>query len=223
MMTLFQAIFFAVAIGAYSLLALALIWRVFRRVLPHNRRAANKQESMAGPKEYLFAIRPQRRRDGIVLLLPLLLATPVTALCGQEVSNTGDVLTLEQAIALALRDNHNVKSAELGVGKAGDDLAATRTSRLPSMHLFTLASQQFVKHDISVVNPLSSLLPGIGPFFSISAPRKPTTIFAGQILQPLSQQYSIGLNIKQSKLGRDVEQEKLRQVQQSIVDEVKQN
>src|SRR6476660_8198030 len=211
MMTLFQAIFFAVAIGAYGLLALALIWRVLSGVLPHARRAANKQESMAHPKEYLFAIRPQlairpqRRRDGIVLLLPLLLATPLTALCGQDVSNTGEVLTLEQAIALALRENNNVKSAELGVGKAGDELAAIRTSRLPSMYLFTLASQQLVKHDFSVDNPLSSLLPGIGPFFSLSVPRKPTTIIAGQILQPLSQQYSIGMNIKQSKLVRDVE------------------
>ena len=223
MMTLFQAIFFAVAIGAYGLLALALIWRILRGVLPPIRRASVKQESTAHPKEYLFARRQQHRRGEIVLLLPVVLATSITALCRQESSNSAEMLTLEQAIALALRDNHVVKSAELGVGKAGDELAAIRTSRFPSMHLFTLASQQFVKHDISVDNPLSSLLPGVGPFFSISAPRKPTTIFAGQILQPLSQQYRIGLNIEQSKLGRDVEQEKLRQVQQSIVDEVKLN
>ena len=223
MMRIFQAIFFAVAIGAYGLLALALISRILRGVLPRTRRAANKQEPIAHPKEYLFARRQQHRRGGIVLLLPLLLATPLTALCGQDVSNTGEVLTLEQAIALAMRDNHLVKSAELGVGKAGDELAAIRTSRFPSMHLFTLASQQFVKHDISVDNPLSSLLPGIGPFFSVSVPNKPTTIFAGQILQPLSQQYRIGLNIEQGKLGRHVEQEKLRRVQQSIVDEVKLN
>ena len=223
MMTILQATFFAVAIGAYGLLALALIWRVLRGVLPRTRRAANKQERIAQPKEYSFALTPQRRRDVVVLLLPLLLATRIAPVCGQDVSNTGEVLTLEQAIALAMRDNHVVKSAELGVGKAGDEWAAIRTSRLPSMHLFTLASQQFVKHDVSVDNPLSSLLPGIGPFFSVSVPRRPTTIFAGQILQPLAQQYRIGLNIEESKLAREVEKEKLRQVQQSIVDEVKLN
>ena len=223
MMTILQATFFAVAIGAYGLLALALIWRVLRGVLPRTRRAANEQERIAQPKEYSFALTPQRRRDVVVLLLPLLLATRIAPVCGQDVSNTGEVLTLEQAIALAMRDNHTVKSAELGVGKAGDELAATRTSRLPSMHVFTLASQQFVKHDVSVDNPLSSLLPGIGPFFSVSVPRRPTTIFAGQILQPLAQQYRIGLNIEESKLAREVEKEKLRQVQQSIVDEVKLN
>src|SRR6266478_1341924 len=223
MMTLFQAIFFAVAIGAYGLLALALIWRILRGVLPPIRRASAKQESTAHPKEYLFARRQQYRRGGIVLLLTLLLATRITAVCGQDISNTGELLTLEQAIALAMRDNHNVKNAELGVGIAADTLAASRTSRFPSMHLSTLASQQFVKHDLSVDNPLSSLLPGIGPFFSVSVPRKPTTIFAGQILEPLSQQYRIGLNIEQSKLARDVERSEERRVQQSIVDEVKLN
>jgi outer membrane protein len=221
MMTLFQAIFFAVAIGAYGLLALVLMRRIVRGVLPPIRRASAKQESIADPKEYLFARRQQHRRGGIALLLAIVLATPITALC-QDSSNAGEVLTLEQAITLALRENHLAKNAELGVGKAGDELAAIRASRLPSMHLFTLTSQQFVKHDINVDNPLSSLLPGVGPFFSISAPRKLTTIFAGQILQPLSQQYRIGLNIEQGKLARDVDQEKLRQVQHSIVDEVKQ-
>src|SRR4029077_2359940 len=110
------------------------------------------------PLANLAATRQLRLGEVVVVLLSIFLATPVTALCGQDVSNTGEVLTLEQAIALALRDNHIVKSAELGVRKAGDELAAIRTSRLPSMHLFTLASQQFVKHDITVDNPLSSLL-----------------------------------------------------------------
>ncbi|HEY3138549.1 MAG TPA: TolC family protein [Blastocatellia bacterium] len=220
MMTVFQAIFFAVALGAYHLLAVALILGLLRGLLPPRRRAAN---TVVHPKEYIFAIRQQRRRGGVVLLLVLLLATPITVLCRQDVSNSGEVLTLEQAISLALRENHNVKSAELGVGKSGDELAATRTIRLPSMHLYTLVSQQFVKHDISVENPLSSLLPGVGPFFSVSVPRKPTTVFAGQILQPLSQQYRIGLNIEQVKLARSVEEERLHQVQQSTVDEVKRN
>lgn len=223
MITIFQVIFFAVAIAVYALLALAVIWRVLRRLLPPIRRASVKQDSIAHPGEYLFARRQQQRRGGIVLLLPIVLVTSITALSRQESSNSEERLTLEQAIALALRDNHLVKSAELGVGKAGDELAAIRTSRLPSMHLYTLASQQFIKHDISVDNPLSTLLPGIGPFFSVSVPRNPTAVFAGQVLQPLSQQYRIGLSIEQVKLSGIVEQEKLRQVQQSIVDEVKQN
>ena len=171
---------------------------------------------------HVFAVKQQR--GGVaVALLSVLLAMPIGASCQQDASNSAQVLTLEQAIALALSQNHVLKNAQLGVGKAGDELAATRTIRLPSMHLYTLVSQQLVKHDISVENPLSSLLPGVGPFFSVSVPRKPTTVFAGQILQPLSQQYRIGLNIEQVKLARDVETEKLHLAQQSTVDEVKRN
>jgi len=40
-------------------------------------------------------------------------------------------LTLEQAIALALRDNRQVKNAMLEVNKSEDRLAAARTRRLP--------------------------------------------------------------------------------------------
>src|SRR3954454_4169251 len=153
----------------------------------------------------LAATRQLRLGKVVVVLLSLLLATPITALCQQDVSNTGEVLTLEQAIALALRQNHLVKNAELSVGKIEDELSATRTLRFPSMHLYTLVSQQLVKHETNISNPLSNIIPGLGPFFSISVPRRPTTIFAGQVLQPLSQQYRIGLNIEQVKLARDVE------------------
>jgi outer membrane protein TolC len=114
-----------------------------------------------------------------------------------------------------------VKNAELEVGKGTDNLAATRTFRLPSVHLYTLVSEQLVKQETRINDPLSSIIPGLGPFFTISAPRRPTTIFAGQVLQPLSQQYRIGLNIKQVDLARDVEREQLRLRQQATVDEVK--
>jgi outer membrane protein len=219
MMTVFQAIVFAVAIGSYGVLSFALIFRLSRRLLPHAERPDLKKEFIGHGFSDIFAIR-KPRRIGIGLLL-LLFVTPTTALCQQDVSKSAEVLTLEQAIAVALRENHRVKSAELGVGKAEDELSATRTIRLPSMHVYSLVSQQLVQHDISVDNPLSSLLPGVGPFFSISVPRRPTAVFAGQILQPLSQQYRIGLNIEQVKLARSVEQERLHLTQQSIVDEVK--
>lgn len=162
-----------------------------------------------------------RRAGTINIVVSILLLTPLTAWCQQDNSASGEILTLEQAITLALRDNHMVKNAELGVGKVENELAATRTFRLPSMHLYMLASQQLVKQETSISNPLSNIIPGLGPFFSISAPRRPTTIFAGQVLEPLSQQYRIGLNIKQVSLARDVEREELRLRKQTTIDEVK--
>ncbi len=153
--------------------------------------------------------------------LSVLLAIPIAAWSQQVPSASVEVLTLEQAITLALRENHLVRNAELAVGKAGDALAATRTLRLPSTHLYALVSQQLVKQDSSPDNPLSNIFPGVGPFFSIGLPRRPTATVAGLILQPLSQQYRIGLDIEQARLARYVESEKRRQVRQSAVDEVK--
>src|SRR5262249_3278857 len=104
-------------------------------------------------------------------------------------------------------------------GKAGDSLAATRTHRLPSMNVYALAiAQQFVK-PVGVGN---NIFPGAGPFFSIGVPRRPHAAFAGIILQPLSQQYRLGLEVKQAKLTQDSERERLRLVKQSTIDRVKQ-
>jgi outer membrane protein TolC len=89
--------------------------------------------------------------------------------------------------------------------------------------VYSLLSQQFVKQDANLDNSETNVVPGIGPIFSIGTTRRPTAIFAGQILQPLSQQYRIGLEIKQAGLAREVEGEKLRQSEQTIVNQVKRN
>ena len=130
-------------------------------------------------------------------------------------------LTLDQAIALALNDNHLVKIAELEVGKVADNLAAIRTFRLPSMNLYSLTSEQLVRHEVNVGGLASDLIPGLDSFSPVSVPRRPTTAFTSLIVQPLSQQYRIGLNIKQGKLAGDVANEKLRLAKQITVDKVK--
>ena len=79
-----------------------------------------------------------------------------------------------------------------------------------------------MKHDASGDNSETNVVPGVGPIFSIGTARRPTAIFAGQILQPLSQQHRIRLDIKQAGLAREVEGEKLRQAEQTTVNQVKQ-
>jgi outer membrane protein len=155
------------------------------------------------------------------IVLLLLLVTAVSGWSRQISPSSDEVLTLDQAISLALLESHVVRGAELETGKTGDALAATRTSRLPSMEVFSLAGEQFVE-PVHVPNPLSNIFPGVGPFFSIGIQRRPTNIFAGLILQPLTQQYRLGLNVEQAKLTRDTERERLRLVRQSTIDRVKQ-
>src|SRR5262245_47818148 len=157
-------------------------------------------------------------------VLPLLLFVGiVNGWCQQISSAPGELLTLDQAIALALGANHSVRAAELEAGKTGDILAATRTRRLPSINVFSWTAEQLVKPqavDVGILAP--TIFPGVGPFFSVGIARRPHTVFAGLILQPLSQQYQLGLNVEQAKLGRTIEGERLRLVKQSTIDRVKQ-
>src|SRR5262249_51033963 len=106
-------------------------------------------------------------------------------------------------------------------GKATDNIAATRTLRLPSMNLYSFTSVQMIQHELNVKALTTDLIPGVDPFAPVSVPRRPTTVLTSLILQPLSQQYRIGLHIDESKLAREVANEKLRLIKQSTIDHVK--
>jgi outer membrane protein TolC len=131
------------------------------------------------------------------------------------------VLSLDQAINIALQNNRSLKNAGLNVEKGEDEIQSIRTSRFPSSHFYALVSQDMVKHETNLTNPLTGVFPGIGPFFTLSTSRRPTAVFALQVLQPISQLYRIGLGIDAVKLARDEEQQKLRSEEQSLVNNVK--
>src|ERR1044072_7447159 len=130
-------------------------------------------------------------------------------------------LTLDQAIDLALRNNHAIKIAEYGVARAEEDISVAKTSRLPSLHLHTLFSGNLAKNDIRLPNPAADQFPGLGPFFLLTDERKLSTVFATTAVEPLSQQYRIGLHIKLERLSRQMAQAKLRQQQNETIDQVK--
>jgi outer membrane protein TolC len=136
-------------------------------------------------------------------------------------SAPGDSLTLDQAIDIALRNNHGMKIASLAVGRADEDISAAKTQRLPAFHTYMLVSGNLATNQIKVPNLASDLFPGIGPFFSLNQERRPTAIFAASAIEPLTQQYRIGLHIKLEKLSRDVAQAKFRLQQQETIDKVK--
>ncbi len=154
--------------------------------------------------------------------LSLLLATTLAAWGQQSTPRAAEVLSLDEAVNIALQNNRSLKIARLNVDKGEDEIRSIRTSRLPSTHFYALVSQDIVKHETNLTNPVTGIFPGIGPFFTFSTPSRPTAVFAAQVLQPISQQYRIGLAINAVKLARDEEQQKLRSEEQSLVNNVKQ-
>ena len=123
----------------------------------------------------------------LVLLAALLLCPGLVR--AQQAST--EVLTLEQAIEVALSDNRQVKNAALEVSKAGDRLAAAKTYRLPEFKFNALGSQLLSKTEFRFDRGVFGDYPGIGPIPStetvISTPRRPTLVMVGQINQPISQ------------------------------------
>jgi outer membrane protein TolC len=130
-------------------------------------------------------------------------------------------LTLDQAIDLALHNNHAIKIAQFGVARADEEISVAKTSRLPSLHMHTLFSGNLAKNDIKIPNPAANQFPGLGPFFLLTQERRLSTVFAATAVQPLSQQYRIGLHIKLERLSRELAQAKLRQQQNETIDQVK--
>src|ERR1041384_2372508 len=155
------------------------------------------------------------------LVVGLIILGAEGATLAQSPTASSESLTLDQAIDLALRNNHAIKIAEYGVARAEEDISVAKTSRLPSLHLHTLFSGNLAKNDIRLPNPAADQFPGLGPFFLLTDERKLSTIFATTAVEPLSQQYRIGLNIKLERLSREMAQAKLRQQQNETIDQVK--
>ena len=158
---------------------------------------------------------------GLLVLGLLLLLFKGVVHAQQTASASSESLSLDQAIDLALRNNHAIKIAQFGVARADEDISVAKTSRLPALHLHTLFSTNLAKNDIKVPNPAANQFPGLGPFFLLTDERKPSLVLAITAVEPLSQQYRIGLHIKLERVSRELAQAKLRQQQNETIDQVK--
>ncbi|SRR5581483_5935996 len=161
-----------------------------------------------------------------LLAIIFVMASPLTVAAQQSTaSGSTEILTLDQAISLALHDNRQVQNAQLGVGKAQDQFAATRTFRLPKFEFNALAGQQLVSPDFTFTRGVLGNYANVGPIpdhdIKLSTPMRPTAILFGQVTQPLSQLHRIRLNIKQAALMIDVAHEEVRGQQQSVINKVK--
>ena len=136
-----------------------------------------------------------------------------------------ETLTLEQAIALALSDNPQIRNASLDVSRAGKELAASRTRRLPGFSFEMIGAQQLTPIDFTFERGVFGTFPGTGPIpaenTKLSTPLKPTAVFITRVTQPLSQLYKINLGLKQSALKGEIAREELRARRQQIARDVK--
>ena len=153
------------------------------------------------------------------------LIVPVTVRPQQSTATPADELTLEQAIAIALETNRQIKVAALELEKFANRLAVAKTHRLPHFEFSVLATELVKTLNFDFKKGDLGTLTGIGPIpqtdVSVTAPRRPAFFYEGGAFQPLSQQYRLSLVDRKIETGREIAREQLRGKRQEIVDSVK--
>jgi outer membrane protein len=134
-------------------------------------------------------------------------------------------LSLEAAVRMAIESNRRVQSARLQIEKAETNVAIARTRRLPIFESEASASQLLSPVDFAFPRGAFGDFPATGPIpgtdTTISVPRQPTFYLSSQVSQPLTQLFQIGLGIRSAAAARDVEHERARAEQLSVVNSVK--
>ena len=154
----------------------------------------------------------------------MLLAAPATG-WSQETTARGDLLTLDQAVGLALQQNRTVKNAAVDVNRAKAQLQATVTQRYPTFQVGLTNAYTLTPIDLNFKEGAFGVFPGIGPVPATNTTIRQEPGFAtaltARVAQPLSQLYRINLGIDQQAVSRDLAAVALRLQHQTVVSSVK--
>jgi outer membrane protein len=137
---------------------------------------------------------------------------------GQEPSGNLPVLSLAQAVQIAVENNRPVNMAKLDITKSKWEVAQTKTKRFPAITTYLFAS-------VDITNPTFTFPSDL---FDNQQPQKLklsngiTGTASVQVAQPLSQLYQIHLAVREQELSTDLATQQYRGQRQSIVASVKQ-
>jgi len=135
------------------------------------------------------------------------------------------VLTLDEAVSIALSNNRLVKNSSLEAQKYDFRVSTARSRRLPEFQFAMLGGELLQPFNFTVPAGVFGNYPGVGPIpatkSEIHTPAVFTTYMTAFADEPLLQQYKIGLGIRATELGRDVAREEVRSERQKIAAEVR--
>jgi len=165
------------------------------------------------------------RGQPTLFLAVSLLAGSTNRTWSQQPAERGQPLSLDSAIQVAVQDNRRVKSTSLEVRKLEDRIAAARTRRLPQLNWYMFGAQRLTELNFRFPRGAFGSYPNIGPIpeadTSIRAPFQLSALLIGRVDQPLSQQYQIGLGLRQLEVGREIAREAERAERHAVIAEVK--
>jgi outer membrane protein TolC len=156
--------------------------------------------------------------------LPVALAA-VAVFLGSLPASAQAPLTLDEAIAIAIKNNRDINAASHSVDSASLSVATARSQRLPQFSAETLAAQSITQLGVDFPAGAFGVFEGIGPVPAVdtrvTSPRRPLLLAQATLTQPISQLFKINLNVKATAVGRDIEHERRRSTMQSVAANVR--
>ena len=135
------------------------------------------------------------------------------------------VLTIDDAVALALKGNRQVQSAALDVFRAKEESAALKTTRLPQFQIYALGGELLRQVTFTVPQGALGSFAATGPIpaqnQTVTQPRQFAGFVLGQVMQPVSQLWKIHLALISSQTREELAQQKLRQKRQDTAQSVR--
>jgi outer membrane protein TolC len=164
----------------------------------------------------------------LLVILLSVLVWPTAAAAQQQTSiidTQAPILSLDEAVSLALQHNRLVKNSVLEAQKNDFQVSTARSRRKPQFQFSMLGGELLHPFDFTFDKGVFGTYPGVGPIPNTNAkvhtPAVFTTYLTGSIDQPVTQQYKIGLGIHATELGRDIAREEVRAERQKIAAEVR--
>lgn len=177
--------------------------------------------SCPGP-EVIRALAGMRRRIVAGVTMLTLWGTIWTA---HPPAQAAEVLTLDQAIALAGQNNRLVKNSSLDVEKAAAQVEATKTRRLPGLSFKAQANQLLAPIEFAFTQGSFGNFPATGPIpaqdTKLQTSPRMTGLLYATVSQPLLEQFSINKNIELGELNKELSTEQLRNQRQTVVANIK--
>lgn len=154
------------------------------------------------------------------------LAFLVTAATAFPQESSLPVLTLDEAIQQAVANNSDLKTAALETFRAQDDLAANNTKRFATTSITAIGGQLLTKPSITFQQGAFGTYGATGPIPAtnqkIEIARKPTFVTYASVLQPLSSQYRLHLQLKALAFGLQATRQDEARTRLEIIDKVRQ-
>jgi outer membrane protein len=159
------------------------------------------------------------------ILIALCSAFLVNSSHAQEPADDIPVLTVDDAVRLAIGNNLSLKIAGLDVDKSKWQVTEAKTNRLPVFKTYLFASKDLNSPEFTFKEGT------LGPINGVPFPTEDRKIPLSQGLtgsalaeatQPLTQLYKINLAIREQVLGQDQASQQYRAQRQALVDNVKQ-